>query len=256
MDTAKAKEIIAKSGNSFHCRVAKYLRSKDWKIQIAAYFNDNYTGKPREIDLIAEKPYLITDNFGTPQFHISVRLYIECKYIYGGTVLWFDKVDEMQSRELLYKTTPLRKDNTYTNEHHYLKHKQVAKLFADENPKGIDGEMFFKAINQSLNAHIYHRGRGTILNQERLRISRTVHYPVIICSDLSNLYMVDLDATGDPKVIDQPFLLEVDYAYQNLKSYDIDEYFLIDVLGYKQIDSWLSGIDNDAILVGFFQRNG
>jgi len=254
MDTTKANEIIIKSGNSFHCRVAKYLRSKGWKIKIAAYFSDNFTGKPREIDLIADKSYLITDNFSCPQFYVSVRLYIECKYINGGTVLWFDKLDGTQSRELLYRTTPLKKDNTRTNEHHYLRHKQVAKLFADENPKGIDGEMFFKAINQSLNAHIYHRGRTTILDLDQLEISRTVHYPVIICNDMSHLYMVDMDATVDPKAIDQPFLLEVDYAYQNSKSDEIDEYFLIDVLDYKQIDSWLSGIDSDAKLVGFFHR--
>ena len=75
--------FIELSGNPFHSRVVKKLRDVGWTVMVSPYYSDNFTAKPREIDIIAEKKFEVKDSFfengwiGT----LDVRLFIECKYI-------------------------------------------------------------------------------------------------------------------------------------------------------------------------------
>ena len=80
----EVKDIIEKSGNNFHCKVIKYLSKNGWVAKISPYYNDLISGKPREIDLIAEKFFVINDNYGRRLGRISVRLFIECKSLLSG----------------------------------------------------------------------------------------------------------------------------------------------------------------------------
>ena len=80
-DLDKVKGIIEKSGNTFHCKVLKYLQEKSWTVLISPYYNDNVSSKPREIDLIAEKAFKATDSRGEFIGTVNVKLFIECKYI-------------------------------------------------------------------------------------------------------------------------------------------------------------------------------
>lgn len=50
-DLDKVNAIIEQSGNTFHCKVLKYLQGKRWTVLISPYYNDNVSNKPREIDL-------------------------------------------------------------------------------------------------------------------------------------------------------------------------------------------------------------
>src|SRR3989304_4244472 len=77
----KVKVIIDQSGNTFHCKVLKYLQEKGWIVLISPYYNDNVSSKPREIDLIAEKEFNVEDGLRTPFRTVKVKLFIECKYI-------------------------------------------------------------------------------------------------------------------------------------------------------------------------------
>src|SRR4030043_1429892 len=132
----KVKAIIAQSGNTFHCKVLKYLQDKGWTVLISPYYNDNVSSKPREIDLIAEKAFDAKDRFKGFLGTVNVKLFVECKYISQKTVFWFHDKDKQKAEELVTQTTPLPPDNTYTAKHHYLGEvDRVAKLFSDEQKK-------------------------------------------------------------------------------------------------------------------------
>src|SRR3989304_1831743 len=129
----KVKAIIAKSGNTFHCKVLKYLQNKGWTVLISPYYNDNISSKPREIDLIAEKAFGVKDMVDRTLGTVNVKLFVECKYISQKTVFWFHDKNMEQAEEIITNNSPLQKDNTYTKKHHYLDGKnRAAKLFADE----------------------------------------------------------------------------------------------------------------------------
>ena len=135
-DIDKIKEIIAKSGNSFHFKVLKHLEDLGWKTIISPYYNDNLTNKPREIDLIAEKSFEARNSYNDFLGTVNVQLFIECKFISQKTVFWFHDKNMNQAEELITHNSPFRKDNTYTKKHHYLDGKdRAAKLFADERTK-------------------------------------------------------------------------------------------------------------------------
>ena len=86
----KVKSIIDRSGNSFHCKVVKYLNSKGWKTRISPYYMDGSTNKPREIDLIAEKSWSCdSDGYYLKSGSINIKLFIECKHIPQKNVFWF-----------------------------------------------------------------------------------------------------------------------------------------------------------------------
>lgn len=252
----KVKAIIAQSGNTFHCKVLKYLQDKDWTVLISPYYNDNVSSKPREIDLIAEKAFDARGRIGEFLGTVNVKLFIECKYISQNTVFWFHEKDKQKAEELVTQTTPLRTDNIYTKKHHYLGGVgSVAKLFADERKKSAENEMFYKALNQSLNAMVYYRNKESIIklpNDRNGYILKTVNYPVIVCNSFENIYRVEIDTDADPLNITENFQLEVNYAYMTSNGSNKNEYFLIDILNFDWFDSFLEKIEVDAGLVSYF----
>ena len=252
------KEIITKSGNSFHCKVLKYLQDKGWTILISPYYNDNLSGKPREIDLIAEKRFPIPNQYPPDPGDVSVRLFIECKYIPQKTVFWFHDKDTEKTNQLIKSTSPCRLDNTFTKNHHYLIYSRVAKLFADEKSKSADNEIFFKALNQSLNALLAYRNKKSIIPIPTGRKDYTkliLNYPIISCNSFENLYRVDIDNDNDPINIKNNFQLEVNYAYTTRDSIDANEFFLIDIIDFNQLDQFLELLEMDAKVSSFFLSN-
>jgi hypothetical protein len=254
-DIEEVKDIISRSGNSFHCNVLKHLKAQGWTILVSPYYNDNVSGKPREIDLIAEKAFAIKSTFSSFWGNVNVRLFIECKYIPQKTVFWFHDKDDEKSMALVEQTSPCRRDNIYTKQHHYLSGGRVAKLFADEKTKGADNEVFFKALNQTLNGLIYYRNRGSIIQTRPNQGDYTKYvlcYPVIACNSFDNLYSVNIDTDDDPVRLRGSFQLEVNYAYIGQQGVSANEFFLIDIVDFEVFDEFLGAIKKDAELAGFF----
>ena len=235
--------IIEKSGNTFHSKVARHLRGAGWTVLISPYYHDSISNKPREIDLLAEKAFSYP-NFGT----VNIRLFVECKYVTDETVFWFDQKDVEKSRELIKKITPSEFDQRPSlNTNHYMQIERVAKLFADERKKGSDNEFFYKALNQSLNATVYFRPKGSICRADQRRYIRwTMNYPVILCNSFEKLYRTDIDLDSEPSRLDQNFCLEVNYAYLDPAGNNANEYFLIDVLSFTDIEKYLAIVQEDA----------
>ena len=103
----KVKDIISQSGNTFHSSVVQYMTNRDWTVLISPYYNDNVTNKPREIDIIAEKEFNITNFHGEPKGTINARLFIECKYIPRINVFWFHFKDKQKVKELIAQVTQI-----------------------------------------------------------------------------------------------------------------------------------------------------
>lgn len=243
------ESIIKESGNSFHCAVTTFLKGKGWHTLVSPYYMDSVTGKPREIDLVAEHSWPHIDRFMGIHAALNIKLFIECKYISQPTVFWFGSKDQGSAYDWLVTHTPLKRDNTYTLQHHYLAtNPEVAKLFSSKNKSGTESEPIYKALNQSLNAMVSLRGRGSIIPKDPNRRpleTRTVVLPVILCSSFSHFYRVEMDSAGPPKRIDDNFQLEVNYAYLNSQGHHMNEYFLLDVVDFKQLDDFLAVLEND-----------
>jgi len=248
------KKIIQKSGNSFHFKVLRHLEELGWQTTISPYYTDNLTNKPREIDLIAEKAFPIKNFCQEFLGNINVQLFIECKYIPQKTVFWFHDKNISETQTLIVRTTGLDQYDCDIQKHHYLNGKnRAAKLFADEGSKAAENETFYKAINQSLNALIYYRDKGSIIRIEHGRISytkRTLTFPVIVCDSFEKLYGLDVQRGEEPFQIDDGFHLEVNYAYVDEKTNSHNEYFLIDVVSLELLDSFLKTVEDDVNLTG------
>jgi len=242
--------IVKESGNSFHCKVINYLKGKDWNILVSPYYMDGATNKPREIDLIAEKRWIPPTGVNREYGAIVFKLFIECKYILQPNVFWFSDKDLASATKWVNLNTPLRKkDNAFTQRHHYLaSNSKVAKLFASKNKSSPDNEAIYRALNQSLNAMVYLRGRESIIPEIQTRKVPTIgsiEMPVILCNSFDKFYRIEMESPTKPENIIENFQLEVNYAYLDSQSNHKSEYFLLDVVEFNRLDSYLGMLDSD-----------
>lgn len=261
-DLDKIKDIIEKSGNTFHCKVVNFFEEKGWTVLVSPYYNDNVSDKPREIDIVAEKAFDLFRHAGKSQGTINIRLIIECKYVgkNNNVVFWFHDKDIHKTEEMLSNTTHLRKGSAFIKQHHYLSNtnEKVAKLFASKADRKNENELFYKALNQSLNAMVHYRNTGSIIKPnlaKRVNIRRKLNYPIIICNNFENLYRVEIgEDDKDPICIDENFKLEVNYAYLDQNKKHLNEYFLIDILNFLKLDDFLSIIEDDKLAIEHMMR--
>lgn len=253
-----ARRIASTDGNTFHARVATYLRQHGWRVLISPYYVDNATGQAREIDLLCERvfPFEMHDEGGSGFYRI--QLFVECKYVTNPIVFWFDERDHDRKREWLSQHTPFtRARKTSLHKHRYVNTgTHVAKLF--RSPDNHD--LIYKGLAQCLGALIQRRG-GPRLEEspdgERLE-DVTVQYPVIICSDTDTpgFYRVDIDShssTVGPAA--DIFQLEVDYAYTGKQGKITEEYFLVDVVRFRKLETLLDLLEGEAVEAGLLLGN-
>ena len=267
MEKDKIKNLIEKSGNNFHYQVVNFLREKGWSVLVSPYYCDNLTNKPREIDIIAEKNFDIKKTYRQRSFPVNtllIRLFIECKYIPGIICFWFDNKDREKAIERILADTPLKPPDEYVliNKHHYLESSQVAKL-SSSSKSNQDKDIFYTAINQSLNAMIYYRSMSPLLLKDLIvnrEIRSTVNYPLILCNCFDNIYRVK--GSDGVKISDNYFQVELNYVYRDKDKNDRKEYFLIDVVEFKKFGLFLEealekkdiGIIKETILEDIYQE--
>ncbi len=242
------EKIIQNSGNNFHCRVSNFFNSKNWTTLISPYYTDIVTDKPREIDIIAENEYPLLNHFGRKAGTVNISLNIECKYLSKETVFWFDKKDTYKANEWILKNTPHQEIIRSRDKHRYLNtNEKVAKLFASSNKPSSENEMFYKALNQCLNAMVYNRRSDSIIQRNQsTKVLKTIEYPVIICNSFEKLYRVEIDDDSKISKIQDNFQIEVNYAYLDFNQKRRREYFLIDVIDFNKTDEFLDVLQKDA----------
>lgn len=243
-------ELILNSGNNFHAKVARWFTDNGWHVVISPYYMDQTQSKAREIDLVAEKLWPITDSFGRVTEKIAVRLFIECKYVASDSVFWFADKDRESALELVCANEPFRRDNSFTEKHHYLcQSSRVAKLFSTSNTRAVENEPFYKALNQSLNAMTSMRGQPVTIPSVRKsgHIPRAVlEYPVVVCSSFYRLFSVDFYADSEPQPIQENFQLEVRYAYIDRNGHQRNDYFLLDFVAFDKLTEFGMAIADGA----------
>lgn len=247
-----ANQIIQESGNSFHCKVINKLRSDDWTVLVSPYFMDGITEKPREIDLIAEKMFIVKNEFREETHQLHVKLFIECKYITQSTVFWFDKKDRNSAKNRVISDFYLKDGNLFTGKHHYLSESDsVAKLFASKAGKNLENDVIYKALNQVLNGFINKRNNETIIQSEKdnpLR-KKYIGYPIITFNSFNKFYKTEISKTDTTTNIDKNFQLEVDYAFKTPSGSIASEYFIIDMVDFNKFDSFMETISNDIAAI-------
>ena len=252
------KEIVNRSGNNFHYQVVNFLRERGWNVLVSPYYTDNLTDKPREIDIIAEKAFDVTAFISNWIGTINVKLFIECKYINTNNVFWFDAINKQEVIKRIMTDTPLEDPNKNISieKHHYMNVEKVAKLFASENKSQENGEVFYKAINQNLNALVYYKNKGNASiipkSGRTVNVLCALNYPLIVCNSFDNLFSIDVVEESEPKNIENNFQLEVNYAYlrnftQTGSQQSISEYFLLDVIDFRKFDDFLTLLEKNDI---------
>lgn len=251
----EAKALAEKSGNSFHTRVVKKLRELSWKVLVSPYYSDSFTDKPREIDIISQRDFDINSFMQGIIGNLKVTLFIECKYITGKTVFWFDKKDKVNATKLIVKETDLKNSeyNPSIREHHYFEDDSVAKLFFSEKKAGSDSDVISVAINQNLNAMVYYRSRPNLISREDGRDDNSLNkvpYPIIVVNTFDHFYKVDMgDVREELTPITEPFQLEVNYAYINKDKEARNEYFLIDVVCLDKLSEFLAMLESKDLSI-------
>ncbi|SFK77164.1 hypothetical protein SAMN04487938_1934 [Lysobacter sp. cf310] len=208
---------------------------------------DQTQNKAREIDLVAEKAFEIQSNPGQRFSELVVRLFVECKFIQGHSVFWLsDKDEEAAERLVCHQGGGFRPYNSYTKRHHYLSEaKKVAKLFA--TTKSPEQDPFYKALNQVLNAQVSMKGQQlAVIDGSTSTVGGVLNYPVIVCSTFDGVYATDFLSHAEPTPLQENFQLEVQYAYANSAGSVRDEYFLIDIVEFAQLQSFSEALDRDA----------
>lgn len=243
------QEILTTNGNNHHAKVVSKFRSLKWQTLVSPYYSDNITDKSREIDVIVERDFMLNNRFHDDVGPIRVRLFLECKYIFQETVLWFDEKDMERTYRLIDSTigSETTKYNYQATNYSYGKNEPVAKLFGSK--KGNEeNEVLSKALNQCLNAYVYYKHRTTSSTPRYTGISGSISYPVIVCNSFDKFRKVAMsDASQKIEVVTEPFQLEVNYAYLDTDKKPQNEFFLIDVITINQIDEYLAHIEGTDV---------
>jgi len=246
---SEIQDLIDSSGNNFHAKVAQWFVADGWKLQISPYYLDQTQQKAREIDLVAEKAWPFKTGFGQHEGYILVRLYIECKFVPSHAVFWFAEKNRREAAELVHSFPGFTPDNSYTTQHHYLAQSdRVAKLFTSSQTKQQETDLFYKALNQILNAYIAFRGQSV----ETATHGRKLHgkllsltYPVVVCSSFSKMFAADFLGKLQTSLQSENFQLEVRYAHGQSSSGPRNEYFLVDFVSYDNLTPFTQAIEND-----------
>lgn len=249
-------ELIENNGNNFHAKVARWFTNNDWHVIVSPYYMDQTQGKAREIDLVAEKLWPIRDHFGRGLGYIVTRLFVECKYIPSYSVFWFSDRDHEATKKLVCKDFPKLANNIYIDRHHYLNDMpRVAKLFASSKGKSIENDLFYKALNQALNAMISMRGHPISSPQVKdspAPVLKVLNFPVVVCHSFEKLYSADFQQDTPPQKLENNFQLEVLYAYIDARQKPQNEYFILDFIEFDQLDAFHAALEQEANILGGF----
>ncbi|OGY42364.1 MAG: hypothetical protein A2Y82_04355 [Candidatus Buchananbacteria bacterium RBG_13_36_9] len=237
------KEIFKNSGNNFHYKVVSFLREKGWNTTVSPYYNDNFTDKPREIDIIAEKNFPVQDVLNRYILSINIRFFIECKYINEDAIFWFDNCDNIKARQKVISETSIDNPENWSKRHRYLDAQKVAKLFESSNDRNIENQTLYKALTQSLNSLVYYKELHSIIPPYQLNW-KTLNYPIILCSSFDKFYNYDIDIKNELENIKENFLLEINYAYIDKSRENQQEYFLIDIVAFDNFENFINEVES------------
>lgn len=244
----KIKNIIQNSGNDFHQQVANLLRGQGWNVKLSPYYNDPATNKPREIDIVALKKYDVSDIFNRNSCSLTLRLFIECKYVKDENVLWFEAKDMENATKLAKNNSILRgledcnlqDTSTIPNKiHHYTREDDVMKL----GSKKGNYDPLYEGMNGCLNATVFN-------TQHLVSVSpNTIDFPIIAVDNFKNLYKRNLNNENGYEDIVDNFQMEVNYSFIDKQGKPATKYFLLDIVNGDKLQDFLDMLDKNDIQI-------
>jgi hypothetical protein len=95
---------------------------------------------------------------------------------------------------------------------------------------------------------VYLRGKTSIIpdiRTGRIPSLAVIEMPVIVCSNFASFYRVEMEDSAEPRAIDDHFQMEINYAYIDVHGKSTSEYFLLDVIDFDRLDTYLTAIESD-----------
>jgi len=253
---ATVTQLIEGSGNNFHAKVARWFNADGWHTIVSPYYLDQSQSKTRELDLIVEKLWPIESDFGQHAGNVVVRLFVECKFVATEAAFWFAPKNIDAATSLVCRSGLFRKNNIYTQKHHYLSNSPaVAKLFASNNGRTSENEPFFKALNQALSAMVAMQGQPVAHPSLQGRPGGklvVLDFPVVVCSSFAQMYAVDFLSESDPSLIEENFQLEVQYAFMDRARTEQNSLFFLDFVEFSQLSEFRDAVGESAKAAAFF----
>lgn len=244
----KVKEIIKNSGNDFHLKVADFLRSQKWEVKVSPYYNDPATNKPREIDIVALKKYEVRDGFNQDVESLTIRLFVECKYIKDINVLWFEQKDAESATELAKDNSIMRgledcnlqDTSTLPHKiHHYLQGNEVMKL----GSKTGNIDPLYEGMNGCLNALVFYK------EHQYSGIPNTIDFPIITVDNFKNLHKRNSSNNRGYEEISDNFQMEVNYSFTDRQNKPATKYFLLDIINGDKLENFLDMLGKNDVQI-------
>lgn len=196
------KNAIRESGNNLHLEVAKFLKDLGWSVDISPYYCDDFTDKPREVDIIATRKIqiLIGAQPEDTKNWFNVVLFIECKNFTKNINFRVFDNDEGMSKEILCRCAcnlqigNILKNSTLLNNHHYLTESNTAKLYEFEKESKSRNEQnddIFKAMTQSVKSFLFFK------EKKSGDVRGSINYPLIIYDKIDGIHAMYKNDTED-----------------------------------------------------------
>lgn len=207
MDKGLQQKIL-ESGHNLHLRVASDLEGEGWDVELASYYVDDLSDKPREIDIVAEIPFYGGSILnGSQEEILRTRLFIECKHFKTPIALRTLPIDISETHEAIVTHNLSKKPSDIWGDwHHYAKPPRVAKLWTTMEERN---DPFFDGLASTAKSLLYYLGT---------RASRGIFYPVLVYDGIDGMYEIqgsDLSNLESAPLVKRA-LVSFNYAYNEV----------------------------------------
>ncbi len=242
----KLIEKIKKSGNNLHLNVVSFLEKKGWEVDLSPYYCDERTDKPREIDIIANKPIRIFDE--SDKYLLHICLFIECKHFKSESAFRVIPNDRDFAKDSIIiegiDTPRSLKETRLKDKHHYCTANVIAKLYDSEDKN--DDKKIFEAVTQPLKSFVFFQNRLP---------PKAICYPMVVYSGIPGFYLIEgnnIDQKYLKKLkTTKEFLFGVKYSYKKPVSAPVPLYdsrcFIVDFVHQDGLGAFLDNIENVEI---------
>ena len=259
MENDLKKLIQEKSGNNLHLENVDFLKKLDWSVDISPYYCDDFTDKPREIDIIATRKIQILEGAWeeNKNFWFNVVLFIECKNFTNNLNFRIFNNDQKLSKEILcnqslnlYLGAMIKETENQLKNHHYLITPMIAKLY-DYPKKDKNGkDNVFDAMTQSLKSYIFFK------DKKAEGVKGGIYYPMVIYDKIDGIYSMSKNNRED-KYLDslkksKNNIFHLKYSYPKTdfissRTKNLTEDFYIDFIHKDELGNFLTNIEKNEI---------
>lgn len=234
-------KLVKKSGHNLHLDAYQAFEEEGWEVDLAPYYVDDISDKPREIDIQASKPTYGSISSSEPiRVLYTTFLFVECKRLNSPVAI----------RTL--KNTPSAKDAVVTlnldrngmfgvhfglaSRHHYVTAQRIGKLFDSKESKEI-----FDALTSAVKSLCFYLGT---------RPQTGFYYPVVIFDGIEGLHEIHGGTfTG---LIDRT-IIAFNYSYRDIVSQKPKtRLFYVDFIHRKKLSELLQNIHSEDNLATKF----